>query len=229
MDTIKLIDKPAGISSYDVIRQLKKELPRGQKIGHAGTLDPFATGLLIILLGKSTKRFQEFQNMKKHYVVELEFGYETDTLDRTGKITQKISGKDEKLMKSLDRETVERELGKFEGEILQMPPRYSAKKINGKRAYKLARQGKDFKLKPKEVTVYSAKLLSYDPADKNGIERAKIEIVCASGCYIRSIVRDLGRNLEVYATSVELRRTRIGNYSVDDAEKISSQASQKNK
>lgn len=201
---ILLVDKPTGISSYDVIRRLKRDLPKGQKIGHAGTLDPFATGLLIIMLGRATKRFQEFQQLKKYYEVEFELGYETDTLDRTGEVNLKVAdaGEVEKITES----KVKQALKKFGGKVQQVPPRFSAKKINGKRAYKLAREGKNFKLTAKTVEIYEIELLKFD------CPIGTIRVVCSSGCYIRSIVRDLGRELGVYATATDLRRTQIGDF-----------------
>lgn len=212
-DGILLIDKEVGISSYDEIRKVKRDFAsrgelKGQKIGHAGTLDPFASGLLIIMLGKDCRRFDEFQKMKKTYVVRAEFGYETDTQDCTGEV---IFRDESELWKGLTREDVEAEISKsFVGEILQIPPIYSAKKVDGKRAYDLAREGKEIVLQPKIVNVYEFRVIEWY------LPFVRFEIVCSSGTYIRTLVRDLAAKLGTRATAVELRRTRVGEYSLND-------------
>lgn len=206
---ILLIDKAVGVSSYDEIRKIKRDFAsrgelKGQKIGHAGTLDPFASGLLIVLLGQDCKRFDEFQGMKKTYVVKAEFGYETDTQDCTGQVIVK----DEKeSWRSVTREQIESaiKIG-FVGEISQLPPIYSAKKVNGQRAYDLARAGKEVVLQSKNVHVYEFNILAFD------MPFVTFEIVCSSGTYIRTLVRDLAVSLGTKATAVELRRTRVGEY-----------------
>jgi len=207
IDGILLINKEAGITSYDVIRRLKKVLPKGQKIGHAGTLDPFATGLLIILLGKYTKRMVEILEMEKEYIVVAEFGYATDTQDATGK----------KIKEAEDTEFVEEakieELLKenFIGEINQIPPQFSAKKIKGKKAYEFAREGKKVELESRKVTVSKFEILNYNwPI-------ISFKIVCSSGTYVRTLVNDLGELLGTSATAIELKRTRIGEYTLEDA------------
>jgi len=222
---ILLVDKPVGISSYDVIRQLKKQLPHDTKIGHAGTLDPFATGLLIILLNKGTKRFDEFQKMKKEYVVTADFGYETDTLDNTGKVTNEYQESYEDFNRSFKKGAVVEAAQKLTGSFEQIPPQYSAKKVNGRRAYELARKGVEAILKPKEITVYEFELLKLGNvvASKDSLNilfSAEFRIVCSSGCYIRALIRDLGRELGVYGTCTALRRTKIGDFSVEDAENL---------
>lgn len=213
LDGVFPVDKPAGISSYDVIRDIKHELAdhdmlKGQKIGHAGTLDPFATGLLIILFGSTTKQFDSFQKKKKSYVVQAEFGYETDTYDFLGKIVidERVKSKEYRVSKdNLEREIRE----KFMGKIMQVPPRFSAKKVEGKRAYDLAREEKEFELKPVEVEVYRFDIVDY------AWPKVTFEIECGSGTYIRSLVVDLARAVGSLATCVSLRRSRIGEYELD--------------
>ncbi len=204
VDGILLIDKPEGITSYDVIRRLKPLFEKKQKIGHAGTLDPFATGLLVITLGKCTKLFDKFQEMKKLYRVTGEFGYETDSYDVTGEKTfeglKKVSELD--LQKSLE---------KFRGEILQAPPNFSAKRIGGKRAYDLARKKEEFKLEKKEVNIYTLELLTFK------FPKFELLVECSKGTYIRSLVVDIARDLKTYATPIALRREKIGDYDVKDA------------
>lgn len=207
IDGILLINKQAGITSYDVIRKLKRVLPRGQKIGHAGSLDPFATGLLIILLGKYTKKMVEILEMEKEYIVKAEFGYATDTQDITGR---KVS--EAKSVNPVEESTIENLVKKnFLGQISQIPPQFSAKKVNGKKAYELAREGKKVELKPKLVTINKFEIVNYDwPI-------ASFKIVCSSGTYVRTLINDLGELLGTFATAVELKRTRIGEYNLEDA------------
>jgi len=229
---ILVIDKNVGISSYDVIRDIKRSSKRvidaicngeygskfiktGEcntnvdklKIGHAGTLDPFASGLLIILLGNATKKFDEFQQMRKRYEVKIEFGYETDTLDKTGTI---VKQSDEIFEQEITIEKIKKIINKdLIGDIKQMPPQYSAKKVNGMKAYEYARIGKFVNLKEKNVSVYKFELLGYK------YPYAIFEIECSSGTYIRSLVADLGRKLGSYATAIELRRTQTGEFILD--------------
>lgn len=206
---ILLVDKEIGISSYDVIRRLKKVMEPGTKIGHAGTLDPFASGLLVILLGKCTKSNSRFQRMRKGYEVEAEFGYETDTNDPTGNITETVDNLLQ-IDKSRIEETIE---SSFTGELLQTPPVFSAKKVSGARAYDLARKGIDFKLETRKVKVYKFEIIGFD------WPKVRFSIVCSSGTYVRKLIVDLARSLGVFATPVMLRRTYIGRHKVKDAVK----------
>jgi tRNA pseudouridine55 synthase len=204
IDGILLIDKEEGITSYDVIRKLKKSLPKGQKIGHAGTLDPFATGLLVILLGKGTKLMEKFHTFQKRYTVKAEFGYATDTQDLTGiKIAQVPNLKP--ISKKEIQDVIE---SSFKGEILQLPPIYSAKKIHGQKAYTLARQGQEVSLERKEIRVDEFTITEY------AWPFVTFNILCSTGTYVRTLIDDLGRNLDSLATAVSLRRECIGNFVV---------------
>ncbi len=204
---ILLINKPVDLTSYDVIRRIKPSLPKKQKIGHAGSLDPFATGLLIVTLGKATKLFDRFQELPKQYLVTGEFGYETDTQDSTGK---KILN-DPDYAKKINKEKIENILQNFKGEIYQKPPKYSAKRIQGKRAYELAREQKDFGIEKKKVFIYEIKLKDYS---KNNFT---LEIESSKGTYIRTVVVDIARELDTYATPISLTRIAIGEYSLKDS------------
>lgn len=214
IDGILLINKEKGITSYDVIRKLKKIFPKGQKIGHAGTLDPFASGLLVVLLGKGTKLMEKFHTFEKEYLVEGEFGYATDTQDITGeRISEDMSGKQKNIV------DIEEEIRKnFLGEISQIPPMYSAKKINGKKAYQFAREGKEVEIKPKDVVIKKFEIVNYRwPV-------VEFKIVCSTGTYVRTLINDLGANLGTYGTAISLKRSIIGKFNLDDAydsEKIS--------
>lgn len=204
---ILLINKEEGITSYDVIRKLKKVLPKGQKIGHGGTLDPFATGLLIILLGKGTKLMNQIHSLKKEYMVKAEFGYATDTQDVTG---EKIEVCENLVEVSKDKiESVIK--GKFLGEIYQTPPMFSAKKIKGRKAYDLAREGKEVNIEPKKITIHFFGLVHYD------WPYSTFFVSCSTGTYIRTLVNDLGNEIGTYATAVELQRTKIGDFNLENA------------
>lgn len=204
---ILLINKEEGITSYDVIRKLKKVLPKGQKIGHGGTLDPFATGLLIILLGKGTKLMNKIHLLKKEYIVKAEFGYATDTQDITGQKIE-VCKNLEKIAKSDIENVIE---AKLLGEIYQTPPMFSAKKINGKKAYDLARQGKQVSIEPKKITIHAFKLINYN------WPYSTFFVSCSTGTYIRTLINDLGDEIGTYATAVELERIKIGSFDIKDA------------
>ena len=207
IDGILIIDKELGITSYDVIRKLKRVFGKEQKIGHAGTLDPFATGLLIILLGKATKMMNTFHTYEKTYLVEGELGYCTDTQDREGKVIKK----DEKGI-TPSRDEIEIVIEKnFMGDITQIPPMYSAKKVEGRKAYDLAREGKELILKPVNISVSQFEVYEYE------YPILKCKIKCSTGTYIRTLIHDLGIKLGTYATTKELRRVTIGSFDVKES------------
>lgn len=190
------VNKPKDWTSFDVVNKIKRLL-KIKRVGHLGTLDPMATGVLLVTVGKATKLFDYFQNKNKTYLAKFEFGYETDTLDITGKITKKTD-----TLPSIG--DIKKLINKFIGEIEQVPPKYSAKNINGKRAYQLARNNEEFELKPKLVKIDDIKIVDYS----NNI--LTVIISCGSGTYIRSICRDLAEKLNSYATMIELVRTDVG-------------------
>ncbi len=207
IDGILLIDKEENITSYTAIRMLKRILPKGQKIGHAGTLDPFATGLLVVLLGKATKLMDTIHSLDKDYEVKAEFGYATDTQDCTG---EKI--KTSPTLPQISEEELKENISKYLlGEISQLPPQYSAKKVNGQKAYDLAREGKEVELKPKDISIYSFDIVDYN------WPTVTFRIKCSTGTYIRTLVNDLGERVGTYSTAVALRRTRIGGFEIADA------------
>lgn len=203
MDGIILVDKPAGLSSYDVIRQLKKAIP-GEKIGHAGTLDPMATGLLIILVGTGCKQAGEFLKLDKSYAAKITLGSSSDTDDPEGKII-KTSNQEPKIGE------IQSVIASFIGEIKQVPPQYSAIKVGGQRAYKLARSGELVKLKERQTTIYELQIISY----KYPI--LHIETSVSSGTYIRSLARDIGQKLGCGGYLSYLRRLSIGKYQVQNS------------
>lgn len=196
------INKPKDWSSFDVVNKIK-HMVKPLKVGHLGTLDPMATGVLLVTIGKATKLFDIMQAKQKTYVATFKFGLETDTLDSTGNEINKSDN-------IPNIEEIQSVLSNFIGEIDQIPPKYSAKSINGVRAYDLARQGVDFEIKPKTVKIDSIDILSYDSAE------LKLKIVCGSGTYIRSIGRDIAYKLNTFATMTSLVRTKISNFDIDN-------------
>lgn len=215
---IILIDKPKNITSQDVLNILKKR--RANKYGHSGTLDPLATGLMIVLVGNSTKLSDFFLKKDKTYIADIALGKYTDTLDITGKI---LFEKDVNL-DVLDEENVKEVLKKFIGKIKQIPPIYSAIKYNGKKLYDIARKEKKseeeiqdiLNKKERAIEIYNIELLNIDKKNK----RICLKIDCSSGTYIRSLARDIGEALGTCATIFNLRRTEIGNFKVEDAFKL---------
>ena len=208
VDQIVLVDKPAGISSFGVVARVRRYLTSHAghkvKVGHCGTLDPFATGLLILVSGKFTKRAGEFSGLDKTYQATICLGAESTTGDPEGEITE-VSD----TMSVI--EQVEDVLNKFVGEIEQTPPVYSAIKINGQRAYKLARSGQAVDMPTRRVKIYDIKLINHN------YPYLTIETKVSSGTYIRSLAIDIGKELGVGAYTVRLRRLSVGDYSVDDA------------
>jgi tRNA pseudouridine55 synthase len=208
MDGILLIDKEKGETSYDVVRKIKPLL-RIPKVGHAGTLDPFATGLLIILLGRGTKLSPFVMAEDKVYLATLRLGIETDTLDPTGRIVY------ERTVPEMEPEFIRNIVGTFVGEINQVPPDFSAIKYKGSRAYTFARNGLAIRLKPRRVTIHSIRILSSD------FPNLKLEVRCSSGTYIRSLAADIGRYLGTGGHLSSLRRLSSGRFKVQDALKSS--------
>lgn len=217
MDGILLVDKPVGWTSHDVVAKIRSLIrdQTGQKIkvGHAGTLDPAATGLLIILIGSYTKRAAEFSKLDKTYDAELTLGATSTTGDKEGIITHtKTDEKRQKKMRSHFFLTEITEVLKtFEGEIWQKPHKYSAVKVGGQRAYKMARQGKEVKLEPRKVMIYELRIMNYE------YPKLQIKTHVSSGTYIRSLAEDIGKKLGTGAYLSALRRSEVGKHRVEDA------------
>ena len=198
------IYKPVGLTSHDVVGIIRKILNIKQ-VGHTGTLDPFAEGVLPVCVGKATRLIEYFDD-DKEYLAEIKFGISTDTYDREGKMT----GLSDKKVKSED---VEKELENFCGEILQLPPMYSALKVNGKKLYEYARNGENINIEPRKVTIYKAELKNFNEQNQT----AEILIKCSKGTYIRSIAHDLGQNLGCFGHLSRLIRTKAGKFTIDNA------------
>ena len=218
---IILVDKPAGISSFGVVAKvrgkLKEKFGHKVKVGHTGTLDPFATGLLILLSGKMTKKSNEFLKLDKVYEATLRLGYVSSTGDPEGEITEVAFSEHSEASKVsgfYTLNTIQSVLQKFLGQITQTPPKFSAIKINGQRAYKLAREGKDFEIPSRQVEIYSIEILNYNYPE------LKIKVHCSSGTYIRTLAEDIGKALGTGAYLTALRRIKIGSYDVKDAKQL---------
>lgn len=203
MEGIIVVNKPKGITSFDVIRKLKKIL-KTKKIGHTGTLDPLATGVMLMCVGKATKLAADLEAKDKVYIADFDIGYATDTYDIEGKkIAENII--------EISKENLEQSIKKFIGNIKQVPPMYSAIKIDGNKLYHLARKGIEVERPERDVTIKYINLL--DLKDN----KAKIETKVSKGCYIRSLIYDIGQNLGTYATMTALQRKQVGDYSLEDS------------
>ena len=267
LSRIVLVDKPAGISSFGVVarvrRQLSEEAGQRVKVGHTGTLDPFATGLMVLLSGKFTRRAGEFSKLDKVYEATIHLGATSTTGDPEGEINtypelfslarsadfrveksfskiqnqisisssnldfnqKDFSGKSERsqrknnsvepfVLQAPTQQEIKQVLQKFTGKITQTPPIYSAIKVDGERAYKLARAGKTPKIPPRQVEIYSLELLEYT------YPKLKIRAHVSSGTYIRTLAEDIGKELKTGAYTAELRRIKIGEYDIKMAEKL---------
>lgn len=201
------IYKPKGLTSHDVVARLRK-ITKVRQIGHTGTLDPFATGVLPICIGKAT-RLIEYLDDDKEYLATVQFGKNTATYDLEGEITATFD-------KKVTEEDVKNTLKDFEGEISQIPPIYSAIKVNGKKLYDYARQGQDIEIKPRKVTISKIELKEFDKTSQS----AKIAVACSKGTYIRSIAYDLGAKLGCGGYLTALERTQAGKFQVNTAIKL---------
>lgn len=202
------IDKPYGWTSFDAVKRIRGVMLRRlgikkMKVGHAGTLDPLATGVMIIVSGKSTKLIEQLQSGVKEYVATIGLGATTPSYDLETEIDCRYP------TEHITRARVEEVLKKFTGRIEQVPPAFSACKVDGKRAYDMARKGKEVELKPKILVIDEIELLEFAP------EEIKIRVVCSKGTYIRALARDIGAALESGGHLTALRRTRVGDVTID--------------
>lgn len=208
MDEILLIDKPPGMTSFGVVARLRRVLSKQEgkkvKVGHTGTLDPFATGLMIIVTGRMCRRAMEFTKLDKWYEAEIVLGAESTTGDPEGELSR-ISGK------KPDEGEIKQVLQKFTGKIEQTPPAFSAVKVNGRRAYQLARAGKKVDIPKRTITIYALELIGYD------YPVLKLRTHVSSGTYVRSLAADIGKELKTGAYCQNLRRIKIADYDVKNA------------
>lgn len=207
------IDKPLGWTSFDAVKRLRGAIQRRLgvkkfKVGHAGTLDPLATGVLLVCTGKATRRIEELQSGDKEYVATVKLGATTPSFDLETEVDATFA------TVHIDEALAKEALKVFQGQIMQVPPVFSAVKVDGKRAYKYARSGKDLELKPKPIHIKEIEFLSLE----NNL--LKFRVVCSKGTYIRALARDLGRELKSGAHLVNLQRTRVGDFTFSDCLKI---------
>ncbi len=216
MDGVLVIDKPPGITSHDVVTRTRRTLHE-RRIGHAGTLDPFATGVLVVLLGKATRLSQFLTGVDKEYEAIIRLGYSTDTGDRTG---TPVPGPSTEVRHWTEHE-IEAALQSLRGDIDQVPPMYSAKKVDGKKLYELARRGESVERKPVRVCIYEfAAIRPEGQLIKDNLDGTfdfYARVSCSSGTYVRTLAEDFGKRLYVGAHLAELRRTRVGDFSIDQA------------
>lgn len=205
MNGVLVIDKPSGFTSFDVVAVMRG-LSGQRKIGHTGTLDPMATGVLPLLLGCATRAESLLPDTDKTYEAGFQLGLTTDTEDSSGKVLSKRQS-------SFSRETVEQALSPFRGDILQVPPMYSAIRKDGRRLYDLARQGIEVEREARSITIYEFSLLSFDEENQKG----SLKIRCSSGTYVRTLCADLGETLGCGAVMTSLRRTAACGFSLADA------------
>ena len=216
MDGVLVIDKSSGMTSHDVVARARHILHE-RRIGHTGTLDPFATGVLVTMLGKATRLSQFLTGVDKEYEAIIRLGYSTDTGDRTGK---PLSGPPTEVRNWTEPE-IESALQSLRGDIDQIPPMYSAKKVEGKKLYELARRGESIERKPMHVCIYDfAAIRPEGQLIKDNLDGTfdfHARVSCSSGTYVRTLTEDFGKRLSVGAHLAELRRTRVGDFGIDQA------------
>lgn len=202
---VLLIDKPLEWTSFQAVKKIKYRLPRKIKIGHAGTLDPLATGLLIICTGKQTKQIESYQGQEKEYTGEFTIGKTTPSFDLETEFDQTFP------IEHITNDQIHEATKHFLGEIDQFPPIFSALKVNGERLYKSARAGKEVEIKSRKITIHEFEITKID------LPKVEFRVVCSKGTYIRSLAHDFGKALNSGAHLSSLRRTRIGNYKIEDS------------
>ena len=210
MNGILIINKEKGCTSHDIVYKIKKIF--NEKVGHTGTLDPLAEGVLPILIGKGTLCSKYLINHDKKYIVNLELGQRTETADLEGKIIEEKNIPD----KSLTQGEVEKVLKSFIGKQQQMPPIYSAIKVNGKKLYEYARKGQNVEIKPREIEIYDIKLMNIDAQKK----QIQFEVFCGKGTYIRSLCEDIAEKLETVGYMENLKRIQVGDFKIEESSKI---------
>lgn len=214
MDGILIIDKPAGITSHDVVARVRRSL-KTKRVGHTGTLDPFATGVMVILVGKATRLAQFLDKDEKEYEAVVQFGFETDTGDVTGRQKAEGGRREAEVIDVLSGIDWESLFKKFRGNIDQIPPMYSAKKVEGKKLYELAREGLEIERKPVSVAIHTLEIIASDHGIPNSAFR--IRVACSAGTYIRTLAEDIGKEVELGAHLTALRRTRAGRFKIDQS------------
>jgi len=204
MDGILIVDKPPLMTSFEVIEFVRKKL-RIKKVGHSGTLDPLASGVLVILLGRATKLFKNFERLDKEYIATMRLGIETDTGDSGGKILRESS------YENVTEEMVKCIFGEFLGEIYQVPPMVSAIKFKGKKLYELARKGIEIKRSPRKIKIEDLRLIGF------ALPQVEFYLRCSKGTYVRALASDIGERLGCFAHICKIKRTSIGPFRIEEA------------
>ena len=204
MEGIVLVNKPRGITSHDVVSRVRRKFSM-RRVGHAGTLDPLATGVLVILLGKATKLFGKFEGFDKGYNATMILGTKTTTADVQGKVIQELP------YKNYTKEQVENVLKEFVGDQEQIPPMVSAIKVNGKKLYELARKGIEVEREPREIKIHSLRLGKFD------LPNVSFSLECSKGTYVRQLAEDIGERLGCVACISEIERTKVGPFEINES------------
>ncbi len=216
MNGTLIVDKPAGITSHDVVVRVRRIIGE-RRVGHTGTLDPFATGVLVVLVGKATRLLQFISGVEKEYEAVIRFGFATDTGDVTGRRVAMPN----QSPRDLRAEQIEAAMTSLRGEITQVPPMYSAKKVKGEKLYELARRGEQIERQPVRVTIHEFEALTINGqllnARDDGTIDLKVRVICSAGTYVRTLAEDLGARLGVGAHLAALRRTRAGRFAIESA------------
>lgn len=204
IEGILVVNKPEGLTSHDVVKEVRRKF-RMQQVGHAGTLDPLATGVLVLLLGKATKLFNQFVGMDKAYRATLILGTATDSADIQGKVLEK------RPYEQITRARLEEVFEKFAGETAQVPPMVSAVKVNGRKLYQLARKGIAIERQARPIKIHALKMTEFEPP------RVKFYLECSKGTYVRQLAEDIGKALGCGACITQIERTKVGSFTIDDA------------
>ena len=207
MNGIIIVNKPKGCTSHDIVYKIKKMF--NEKVGHTGTLDPMAEGVLPILVGKGTLLSKYLINHDKKYIVKLQLGIKTDTADSEGKIIEEKQVKQE----LLNKEIIDKILKSFIGKQEQIPPIYSAIKVNGKKLYEYARKGQEVEIKPRQIEIYDINLISYSLEEK----QIEFEVFCGKGTYIRSLCEDIAKKFDTVGYMKDLKRIQVGDFKIEDS------------
>lgn len=213
MDGILVIDKPAGVTSHDVVNRARRILGL-RRIGHTGTLDPFATGVIVLLVGQATRLARFLDKDEKEYEAVIQLGSETDTGDRTGVQIADCGMPSEELVRSVSETNWDEIFSMFKGDLMQVPPMYSAKKVEGRKLYELARKGEKIERKAVPVAISKLELMDEPARSQSAIN---IRVACSAGTYIRTLAEDIGRAVGLGAHLTALRRTRAGKFRIEDA------------
>ena len=220
MDGALVIDKPAGISSHDVVARVRKIIGE-RRVGHTGTLDPFATGVLVVLVGKATRLMQFLSGAEKEYKAVIRLGYATDSGDLTGAPVEQTFSTEKQKLAEIHKAEIEKAMSPLRGEIDQTPPMYSAKKVKGRKLYELARRGEAIERAPVPVTISAFEAIERDGKllreNEEGTRDLTVRVASSAGTYIRTLAEDFGKQLGLGAHLAELRRTRAGSFKITEA------------